>query len=295
MNLVNSETIQRIKKENNIVQVAEKLGILNGAKKISNKAIQIKCVFHEEKTPSLTLYPSTGSFYCFGCSATGDVVSLVQKCLNLSFKQALKWLDPSLDVAPEINFDEAKEYLKNHGISYESQQKFDICFSKTWTGKYQHPTIKFRTPGGYKHRIFGCDGTKYRFEKGSKHTLFKTGGDPKIAVITEGEFDSIRTYQETGYSCFSPTTGNMGFNEKYTSELINFDLIVVAFDNDIEGRNGAKKTIQTIKKQINPNKIIQIEVPEIFGKDWCDYFSAGRSKKDFDELIEIGLQKRGAG
>ena len=286
MELVNKETIEKIKRENSIVDVAQKIGIISTIKAIGDKPIQTKCVFHEEKTPSLTLYPKTGTFYCFGCSATGDVIALVQKHLKLNFKQALKWFDSSLEINPEINFDEAKEYLKNHGINYESQQKFDFCFSKTWIGTYQYPTIKFRTPGGYKHRVFGCSGIKYRFEKGSKHTFFKTGGDPKIAIITEGEFDSIRTHQETGYSCFSPTSGNMSFSEKYVSELTGFDLIIVAFDNDLEGKAGGQKTIKILSKQIDPKKIIQIEVPEILGKDWCNYFSAGMVKKDFDELIQ---------
>lgn len=286
MVLINKETIERIKRENNIINIAERLGIANKAKRISNNRVQINCIFHEEKTPSLTLYPNTNTFHCFGCGVTGDVIKLVRKKQNLNFQESLKWLDPSLEINPQINYDEVRKYLIDHGINYESQQKFDICFSKTWIGKYQYPTIKFITPGGYKHRIFGCSGTKYRFEKGSKQTLFKTGGDPKIAVITEGEFDSIRTYQETRYSCFSPTTGNMGFDEKYVSEFTNFDLIIVAFDNDQEGKNGAEKTIRILKEQIDPNKIIQIEVPETLGKDWCDYFSTGRTKEDFDELIQ---------
>ena len=36
------------------------------------------CPFHNEKTPSFTVYPESGSFYCFGCGAGGEVVSFIR-------------------------------------------------------------------------------------------------------------------------------------------------------------------------------------------------------------------------
>lgn len=36
----------------------------------------VLCVFHDEKTPSLWLYPD-GGFHCKGCSWTGDVLDFV--------------------------------------------------------------------------------------------------------------------------------------------------------------------------------------------------------------------------
>ncbi len=50
------------------------------------------CPFHNEKTPSFTVFPATKSFYCFGCGAGGDVVSFIMKEENLDYVGALELL-----------------------------------------------------------------------------------------------------------------------------------------------------------------------------------------------------------
>ena len=50
------------------------------------------CPFHNEKTPSFTVYPDTQSFYCFGCGAAGDTIGFVRKISNLSYVEAVKQL-----------------------------------------------------------------------------------------------------------------------------------------------------------------------------------------------------------
>ena len=47
------------------------------------------CPFHNEKTPSFTVYNETQSFYCFGCGAHGSVIDFVMMYFGLSFKDAL--------------------------------------------------------------------------------------------------------------------------------------------------------------------------------------------------------------
>ena len=46
------------------------------------------CPFHGEKTPSFTVFPSTASFYCFGCGATGDAIDFVARLFQISNKDA---------------------------------------------------------------------------------------------------------------------------------------------------------------------------------------------------------------
>ncbi len=50
------------------------------------------CPFHNEKTPSFTVFPSTRTFYCFGCGAGGDAITFVMKNENLDYREALEFL-----------------------------------------------------------------------------------------------------------------------------------------------------------------------------------------------------------
>jgi DNA primase len=50
------------------------------------------CPFHDEKTPSFSVDPEKGLYFCFGCGAGGDVFKLVMELENLSFPEAVEML-----------------------------------------------------------------------------------------------------------------------------------------------------------------------------------------------------------
>ncbi len=50
------------------------------------------CPFHKEKTPSFFVHPDRGFYYCFGCQASGDIFTFVQKTEGVEFPEALKIL-----------------------------------------------------------------------------------------------------------------------------------------------------------------------------------------------------------
>ncbi len=50
------------------------------------------CPFHNERTPSFTVYPETQSFYCFGCGAGGDVITFIKQRENIEYIEAVKLL-----------------------------------------------------------------------------------------------------------------------------------------------------------------------------------------------------------
>lgn len=58
-----------------------------------NRAGAICCPFHDEKTPSMKLYPGAGGFYCFGCGAGGSVVDFVARVFNIDAIEAVRRLN----------------------------------------------------------------------------------------------------------------------------------------------------------------------------------------------------------
>jgi len=50
------------------------------------------CPFHGEKTPSFNVTPGKELYYCFSCTAGGDVIKFVQEIEHLSFAEAIERL-----------------------------------------------------------------------------------------------------------------------------------------------------------------------------------------------------------
>jgi DNA primase len=52
-----------------------------------------RCPFHDDQVPSLTVYPKTGTFHCYGCRRHGDVIDFLQGIEHVNFKAALDLLE----------------------------------------------------------------------------------------------------------------------------------------------------------------------------------------------------------
>lgn len=50
------------------------------------------CPFHQEKTPSFVVFPERGSYHCFGCGKSGDVIAFIMETQRLEFGEALRQL-----------------------------------------------------------------------------------------------------------------------------------------------------------------------------------------------------------
>ena len=69
------------------------------------------CPFHQEKSPSFMVDPLSGTFTCFGCGITGNVITFVMKYKDISFNEAVK--DLACEYEIEIELENSQEDLIN--------------------------------------------------------------------------------------------------------------------------------------------------------------------------------------
>ncbi len=71
------------------------------------------CPFHNEKTPSFTVYINTQSYYCFGCGSGGDAIIFIKNIENLDYSEAVTFLADRSGIAmPADGYDDGVAKLR---------------------------------------------------------------------------------------------------------------------------------------------------------------------------------------
>ena len=127
------------------------------------------CPFHSEKTPSFTVYPENGSYYCFGCGSGGDVITFIKNIENLDYVEAVRFLAAKAGMTvPEdetdnglgklktrileanrlaarffhenlIHTPQALQYIRDRGLSDKTIRHFGLGFAKnSWSDLTQY-------------------------------------------------------------------------------------------------------------------------------------------------------------
>ena len=118
--------VERIKEKINIVDLVSSYIKLEKA----GVNYRARCPFHHEKTPSFYVSPERG-YYCFGCSAKGDIFSFVQQFEGLDFRGALKILADRAGVKLEFRRDDGKdEKTKLFDLMEESTKLYENALAQ---------------------------------------------------------------------------------------------------------------------------------------------------------------------
>lgn len=94
------------------------------------------CLFHQEKSPSLRLNDAKGTFYCFGCGVSGDIVTLVMRHEGVGFIDAMRWLGaadlPTVDPADRIKA-AAEDAAEREAAIFDARMMWALCIDPVGT------------------------------------------------------------------------------------------------------------------------------------------------------------------
>lgn len=99
------ETIERVRDAADIVEVVSQHTDL---RRQGERYVGL-CPFHDERTPSFSVKPAEGFYYCFGCEAGGDTIRFVQEKEGLAFPDAVESLAERYGVEIEVESEDPKQ------------------------------------------------------------------------------------------------------------------------------------------------------------------------------------------
>jgi len=164
------------------------------------------CPFHKEKTPSFTVDPDRGLYYCFGCQAGGSIFDFLMEKEGLTFPQAVEQLAEEAGIElPKSDFAEnrteglpeatefgmkffvkaisskigekARKYLEGRNIDSQTRDKFEIG----WAPKDQLHLPKSIKKAGLSSKAFEDIGIVGRIK--GKDDLFAKISDSLVIPI----------------------------------------------------------------------------------------------------------------
>lgn len=133
-----NEFLQQLKEN---INLADLIGSYVTLKK-HGRYYMASCPFHgPERTPSFAVSPEKGFYYCFGCHASGDAITFIEKMENLTFTEAVERLAayahmelPKREESPE-ELRKAAMAQKLHAVTELAGSYFHSCLTRTNMGK----------------------------------------------------------------------------------------------------------------------------------------------------------------
>ncbi len=115
--MISQESIERVKTTANIVEVVSETVKLRRSG-MNDSGL---CPFLSVRSPSFHVREATNIYHCFGCGASGNVISFVMAMRAMTFPDAVEYLAGRFGI--ELKF----ENSKRQGPSIDREKLFDVC------------------------------------------------------------------------------------------------------------------------------------------------------------------------
>ncbi|HEX2615228.1 MAG TPA: CHC2 zinc finger domain-containing protein, partial [Nitrososphaera sp.] len=90
---IDNDTLEQVKRADIVEVISEHVALEKRGKDYMGL-----CPFHDEKTPSFSVSPTKQLYYCFGCTAGGNVINFIMQTQRKSFTDAVLELAQDLGV-----------------------------------------------------------------------------------------------------------------------------------------------------------------------------------------------------
>ena len=118
------------------------------------------CPFHNEKTPSFTVYPETQSYYCFGCGAGGEAVNFIRGVEHLDFTEAVRFLCDRAGMSmPTEGYDDSLAQKRRR--MYEINREAARFFHETLLSPQGATALQYFRSRGYSNKTITRFGLGY--------------------------------------------------------------------------------------------------------------------------------------
>lgn len=241
----------------------------------------IFCPYHNNfRTPAGEVSKTRGTFFCFSCQETKDLVELVMFVSNRTYFEAIRFIkskgkdtdieqfvNKALVSIPEyIAFDEliikrlnnqaiesprAMSYYNGRRISKESVIKFGLGYSE----KQDMVTIPVHSPDGLAVGFVGRSIEGKEFKNTPKlpkakvlFNLHRVKASSKVYVV-ESSFDAIRLDQ-VGLSAVATLGANVSNTQIDLLQKYFNDIVIIA-DNDEAGGNMKDRIIEKLRSRVS--------------------------------------------
>ena len=146
------EDVRRVREATDLVELAREHVAL---RKVGRRWSGL-CPFHNEKSPSFTINPEMGAYYCFGCQARGDAISFIREVEHLDFVGAVERLAANAGI--QLRYDDAN-------FSKERQRRQRLHEAIAAAMVFYHERLLTSDDGGLARRYLrsrGFDGDAAR-------------------------------------------------------------------------------------------------------------------------------------
>lgn len=163
-----------------ILDIAYRLGI----KVCKKKAMCFKG--HDRKTPSLSFSPIKNLWYCFGCGAGGNNITLVKEYFGYTFQEAIAWLEREFNL-PSSHYSREKIILEAAiKPKYIKQDNFKIDFKPD-------PEIY---ENFFSRRSLSLEGKAYLKKRGYTEQTIERFNIKDIADIRKEEVQLLKSFSK---------------------------------------------------------------------------------------------------